>query len=190
MKDALVVKINTILQSDSLKNIYSNYFKEKLHNKVVKICVDDIKLNLFIIFQDNNMELSIDEIQQDVEISGTLSSFIFYSAIGGSDLYSSKINISGDVETANSLNNLFKETDILRGIIMEIIGQKASSSLFSILDPIKDKMSESSERNKNAFSDFLKYDVSLVPTKEDINKYIDDVDEIKSRTDKLLNKIK
>ena len=43
MKDALVEKINTILQSDSLKNIYSNYFKEKLHNKVVKICVDDIK---------------------------------------------------------------------------------------------------------------------------------------------------
>ena len=190
MKDALVEKINTILQSDSLKNIYSNYFKKKLHNKVVKICVDDIKLNLFIIFQDNNMEISIDEIQQDVEISGTLSSFIFYSAIGGSDLYSSKINISGDVETANSLNNLFKETDILRGIIMEIIGQKASSSLFSILDPIKDKMSKSSERNKNAFSDFLKYDVSLVPTTEDINKYIDDVDDIKSRTDKLLNKIK
>ena len=45
-------------------------------------------------------------------------------------------------------------------------------------------------QNKNAFSDFLKYDVMLVPTKEDINKYIDDVDEIKSRTDKLLNKIK
>lgn len=190
MKDNLVEKINTILQSDSLKNIYSNYFKEKLHNKVVKICVNDIKLNLFIKFQGNNMELTIDEIQQDVEISGTLSSFIFYCVIGGSDLYSSKINISGDVETANSLNNLFKETDILRGIIMEIIGQKASSSLFSILDPIKDKMSKSSERNKNAFSDFLKYDVSLVPTKEDINKYIDDVDEIKSRTDKLLNKIK
>jgi ubiquinone biosynthesis protein UbiJ len=51
-------------------------------------------------------------------------------------------------------------------------------------------MSKSSERNKNALSDFLKYDISLVPTKEDINKYIDDVDEIKSRTDKLLNKIK
>ena len=69
MKDTLVEKINAILQSDSLKNIYSNYFKDKLHNKVVKICVDDIKLNSFIKFQDNNMELSTDEIQQDVEIS-------------------------------------------------------------------------------------------------------------------------
>jgi hypothetical protein len=45
MKDTLIEKINALLQSDSLKNIYSNYFKDKLHNKVVKICVDDIKLN-------------------------------------------------------------------------------------------------------------------------------------------------
>ena len=158
------------------QKISKNQKKILLKNKDIKNFSDEEKdqtrrKNISIIFQDNNMELSIDEIQQDVEISGTLSSFIFYSAIGGSDLYSSKINISGDVETANSLNNLFKETDILRGIIMEIIGQKASSSLFSILDPIKEKMSKSSERNKNAFSDFLKYDVSLVPTKEDTVSY-------------------
>ena len=73
---------------------------------------------------------------------------------------------------------------------MEVIGQKASSSLFSVLDPIKEKMDKSSEKNKSALSDFLKYDISLVPTKDDINKYIDDVDEIKSRTEKLISKIK
>ena len=190
MNDKIIEKINNILQTDSLKNIYSNYFKDKLHDKVVKISIVDITLELYIKFKDENMTLSIDENQQDVEISGTLSSFIFYSAVGGNELYSSKINISGDVETANSLNSLFKETDLLRGIIMEVIGQKASSSLFSVLDPIKEKMDKSSEKNKSALSDFLKYDISLVPTKDDINKYIDDVDEIKSRTEKLISKIK
>ena len=190
MNDKIVEKINTVLQTESLKNIYNNYFKDKLHDKVVKISIVDITLEIFIKFEDENMTLSLDENQQDVEISGTLSSFIFYSANGGNELFSSKINISGDVETANSLNNLFKETDLLRGIIMEVIGQKASSSLFSILDPIKMKMDKSSENNKNALSDFLKYDINLVPTRDDINKYIDDVDEIKSRTEKLLSKIK
>ena len=190
MNDKIIEKINTILQTDSLKNIYRNYFKDKLQDKVVKISIVDITLELYIKFKDENMTLSIDENQQDVEISGTLSSFIFYSAVGGNELYSSKINISGDVETANSLNSLFKETDLLRGIIMEVIGQKASSSLFSVLDPIKEKMDKSSEKNKSALSDFLKYDISLVPTKDDINKYIDDVDEIKSRTEKLISKIK
>ena len=125
MSDKIIEKINTILQSDSLKNIYSNYFKDKLQDKVVKISIVDITLELYIKFKDENMTLSIDENQQDVEISGTLSSFIFYSAVGGNELYSSKINISGDVETANSLNSLFKETDLLRGIIMEVIGQKS-----------------------------------------------------------------
>ena len=190
MNDKIVEKINTVLQTESLKNIYNNYFKDKLHDKVVKISIVDITLEIFIKFEDENMTLSLDENQQDVEISGTLSSFIFYSANGGNELFSSKINISGDVETANSLNNLFKETDLLRGIIMEVIGQKASSSLFSILDPIKMKMDKSSENNKSALSDFLKYDINLVPTRDDINKYIDDVDEIKSRTEKLLSKIK
>lgn len=190
MNEKIIEKINTILQSHSLRNVYSNYFKDKLHDKVVKISLVDINLEIFIKFEDQNMILSLSENQQDVEISGTLSSFIFYSAVRGNELFSSKINISGDVETANSLNSLFKETDLLRGIIMEVIGQKASSSLFSVLDPIKEKMDESSEKNKSDLSDFLKYDINLVPTKDDINKYIDDVDEIKSRTEKLLSKIK
>ena len=73
---------------------------------------------------------------------------------------------------------------------MEVIGQKASSSLFSALDPLKERMDKSSEKNKSALSDFLKFDINLVPTRDDINKYIDDVDEIKSRTEKLISKIK
>jgi ubiquinone biosynthesis protein UbiJ len=190
MNDKIIENINNILQTDSLKNVYNNYFKDKLCGKVVKISIVDIALKLYIKFKDENMTLSIDDNQQDVEISGTLSSFIFYSVVRGNELYSSKINISGDVETANSLNNLFKETDLLRGIIMEVIGQKASSSLFSVLDPIKEKFDKSTEKNKSALSEFLKYDINLVPTKDEINKYIDEVDEIKSRTEKLISKMK
>jgi ubiquinone biosynthesis protein UbiJ len=51
-------------------------------------------------------------------------------------------------------------------------------------------MDKSSEKNKSALSDFLKFDINLIPTRDDINKYIDDVDEIKSRTEKLISKIK
>ena len=190
MNNKILERTNIFLQTNSLKNIYNNFFKDKLHKKMVKISFTDITLELFITFGDESINLSVNEEHHDVEISGTLSSFIFYSATGGSELYSSKINISGDVETANMLNNFFKESNILRGIIMEIIGQKASSSLFSILDPIKEKTDKSSEKNKDALSDFLKYDINIVPTKNDINKYIDDVDEIKSRTEKLLSKMK
>jgi len=88
------------------------------------------------------------------------------------------------------LNGLIKETDILRDITVEIIGQKSSSTLFSILDPIKSKIDDSNKKNNDALSDFLKYDIDLIPTKEDINNYIDQVDEIKSRTERLMAKVK
>jgi len=62
--------------------------------------------------------------------------------------------------------------------------------LFSILDPIKSKIDESNKKNNDSLSNFLKYDIDLIPTKEDINNYIDQVDEIKSRTERLMAKIK
>ena len=51
MNDKIIEKINAILQTDSLKNIYSNYFKDKLHDKVVKISIVDITLQLYIKFK-------------------------------------------------------------------------------------------------------------------------------------------
>ncbi len=51
-------------------------------------------------------------------------------------------------------------------------------------------MDKSREKNNTALSDFLKFDINMVPSKEDINNYIDAVDDIKTRTDKLLSRFK
>lgn len=189
MKDKIIKRINKILENETSKNIYISLFKDKLAQKKIKININDIEFAICLNFDSDNIVLSEDEDKVDVEITGSLASFILYASTG-SELLSSKIKISGDVETANTINELFKKTDILRDIIVQMIGQKSASSLFSILDPIKSKIDQSSAKNKDALSKFLKYDIDLIPTKEDINNYIDQVDEIKSRTEKLLAKIK
>jgi len=51
-------------------------------------------------------------------------------------------------------------------------------------------MEKSKERNNVALSDFLRFDINMVPSKEDINDYIDAVDDVKTRTDKLLSRFK
>ena len=51
-------------------------------------------------------------------------------------------------------------------------------------------LEESNENNKDSLSNFLKYDVDLIPTREEIDNYIDQVDEIKRRTEKLIKRIK
>ena len=190
MINDLIKIINKLLERQTFKTIYNDFFKDKLGNKTIKLFISDIGKEFYILFQNDSIRISDENNDEDVSISGTALSLLFYSASGKSELFASKIKISGDVETANALNSLLQESDVLRDIIVEIVGQKAASTLFSILDPIKDKMDKSRETNNAALSDFLKFDINMVPSKEDINNYVDAVDDIKTRTDKLLSRFK
>lgn len=190
MTKNLIKNINKILESRAFKNIYNDFFKDKLCNKIIKLSISDIDKDFFICFKKEVIEITIEQTMEDVSISGSASSLLFYGISGKSDLFASKINISGDVETANALNSLLQESEILRSIIFEILGQSYASTIFSVLDPLKEKLDKSNEAQNSALSNYLKFDISLVPSKEDINDYIDAVDDIKTRTDKLINRFK
>ena len=190
MKEKIIKSINEVLSSGLSIKLYKELVTENLTKKIIKLSIEDIPLELLLNFNDDKISVLTDSDHQDVEISGTLSSFIFYASTGGSDLFSSQITITGDIESANALNSFFKESNLLRIIIIELIGQKPTSTLFSILDPLKNKLKESNESNNESLSNFLKYDINLIPTKQEINDYLDQVDEIKTRTEKLVKKLK
>ena len=190
MKEKIIESINEVLSSDLSIKLYKELIHENLTTKTIKLSIEDISLELLLSFEEEKISVLTDSDHIDVEISGTLSSFIFYASTGGSDLFSSKITITGDIESANALNSFFKESDLLRIIIIELIGQKPTSTLFSIFDPLKNKLKESNESNNESLSNFLKYDINLIPTKQEINDYLDQVDEIKTRTEKLVKKLK
>ena len=43
---------------------------------------------------------------------------------------------------------------------------------------------------ENSIRDYIVFDLDLVPTKDEINNYLNEVDDLNSRTEKLLQKIK
>ena len=185
MKEKIIEGINKVLGTGSSIKLYKELVPKNLTKKIIKLSIE-----LLLNFNEEKISILTDSGHQDVEISGSLSSFIFYASTGGSDLFSSKITITGDIESANALNSFFKESNLLRIIIIELIGQKPTSTLFSIFDPLKNKLKESNESNNESLSNFLKYDINLIPTKQEINDYLDQVDEIKTRTEKLVKKLK
>ncbi len=189
MKDKILESINSALGASISMKIYKEYFKDALKNKLIKINFKDVEKSIFLSFNDDNVQIINTADKFDVEISGNLSSFLFYSLSKDKELFANKINISGDVESANSLNELFKNTDILRSLMFEMFGQKLSSTIFSILDPLENTIGKSSEKYKESLSEYMKYDMEIIPTKDEINNYLDEVDEIKSRTERLKQKI-
>ena len=166
---------------ETSKQVYINYVRD-VSSKIIKINIEDISFDIFLSFDDDKITILQDSDKVDVEISGTLTSLFFIPPLEVVIYFHLKL-ISGDVESANSLNKFLKESGVIKAIIIEILGQKTSSSLFSILEPIKQKYDESNDRTNDSISNFLKYDIELIPTKSEINDYIDKVDDIKSRTE-------
>lgn len=189
MKHKLIQKINQALGSSLSMRIYKEHFEASLHNKIIKINFLDLDKSIFLHFQDEYISILEHSDKFDVEIAGKVVSFIFYSISRDKELYSSKINISGDIESANSLNKLIKNTQFFRAIIFELLGENLTSTFFSFLEPLEASMNKSNEHYKDSLSEFLKYDINVIPTKEEVNKFLDDVDDIKSRTERLRKKI-
>ena len=56
------------------------------------------------------------------------------------------------------------------------------------METLNTTISEIFENATEDLSDFLIDDINLFPTEKDINKFLDDVDNLRSRTDKLVKK--
>ena len=79
MKDKILESINSALGASISMKIYKEYFKDALKNKLIKINFKDVEKSIFLSFNDDNVQIINTADKFDVEISGNLSSFLFYS---------------------------------------------------------------------------------------------------------------
>ena len=132
MKEKIIKNINEVLSSGLSIKLYKELVPENLTKKIIKLSIEDISLELLLNFSEDKISVLADSDHQDVEISGTLSSFIFYAFTGGSDLFSSKITITGDIESANALNDLKDASLIDSPTKYQLTSTECSSVHFSI----------------------------------------------------------
>ena len=55
---------------------------------------------------------------------------------------------------------------------------------------VTSKISDLVGDKQNDIKDYLIHDLEVLPSKKEIGKFLDEVDEVKSRTEKLMKKIK
>ena len=177
--------INKLFQSEPfLKSIPNNFFND-IDGKIVKINFKDLSYNVIIKIHDNAFSLIDDEDKFDVELIASPVILGMFIITKGSEQFSSKISINGDIDTANKFNQFISSSEKLRELATHLLGENLSSTL-------EEKLSGASSSFQNIFQeatkdivDLLIDDINVIPTKNDINKFLDDVDDLKSRTDQL-----
>ena len=190
IKEFTIRNLNKFFLSEKFTSSMPNGLLEDINNKKIKINIVDIQQDVCIKIDENRIVLleKLDDV--DVEISSSFINFLFFILSKGSDTYSSKINISGDIETANKFNEILSKSSELRELIANYIGGENFAKIESVFSNVTSKLSDLVGDKQKDIKDYLIHDLEVLPSKKEIEKFLDEVDEVKSRTEKLMKKIK
>ena len=78
----------------------------------------------------------------------------------------------------------------IKEIIVHLLGKEKSVFIEKKIYKISSFFKDIFRSSSNDIVDLLIDDLNLLPSKPDIDRYLDDVDNLKSRTDKLYQKFK
>jgi ubiquinone biosynthesis protein UbiJ len=182
--------VNKVLASDIfIKSIPENYFAD-IDNKKIKINLKDIEYSIIIKINNNTLLLIDEEDDYDVELIASPATLILFILSKGSDKFSSKIIINGDIETANKFNKFLSSSEKIKEIVVHLLGEDRATQLEDKSERFINFFKDIIKKSSKDMIDLLTDDLSFITSKADINQYIDDVDDLKSRTEKLFQKYK
>ena len=182
---SIIFYINKLFQSKVFINSIPEKFFDDIDGKIVKINLKNLSYNMMIKIHDNAFQLIDDEDKFDVELIASPITFAMFVLTKGSDKFSSKISINGDIDTANKFNQFISSSEKLRELANHILGENISNTLEEKLSNATSSFQTLFQETSSDIVDLLVDDINVIPTKNDINKFLDDVDDLKSRADKL-----
>ena len=190
IKEEVIKILNKFLSSEKFISSTPKNFLGDIDGKKIKINITDIEKEVFISIEGKKIILIESLNTFDVEISSSIINFAFFILSRGSDTYSSKIKISGDVDTANKFNEILSKSSELRELVSNYIGGENFAKIESIFSNLSSKFSEFMGNKQKDIRDYLIHDLEILPSKNEVEKFLDDVDEVRSRTEILMKKIK
>ena len=182
--------INKVLQSDVFNKSIPDNFLSEINNKKIKINLKDINYSTILHISDNTIIILDEEGNYDVELITTPATLALFILSKGSDKFSSKIIINGDIDTANKFNNFLSSSEKIKEILIHLIGKEKTKDIEKGIISITAFFNDIFSSSTSDLVDFLTDDITVLPSKSDVNQFLDEVDSLKSRTDKLYQKYK
>ena len=189
-KSSAIEYINKVLQSDAFNKSIPDNFLSEINDKKIKINLKDINYSTILHISDNTIIILDEEGKFDVELITTPATLALFILSKGSDKFSSKIIINGDIDTANKFNNFLSSSEKIKEILIHLIGKEKTKDIEKGIKSITAFFNDIFSSSASDLVDFLTDDLTVLPSKSDVNQFLDEVDSLKSRTDKLYQKYK
>ena len=155
-----------------------------LSNKIISIVLSNTSTTLYIISVEGRFEL-LEEIEKepDLVLEGSPIAFInYFNNIGSS----STIKVSGDASLAESFSYIMQKIQInWEQIIADYTNDDTAFYSQKILEFFQSKKSEIKESFYRNSKEYFRDETDIIPTKVQINNYVQDVDNLKNKIEVL-----
>ena len=155
-----------------------------LSNKIISIVLSNTSTTLYIISLEGRFEL-LEEIEEeaDLVLEGSPIAFINYFNNIGSG---SSIKVSGDASLAESFSYIMQKIQInWEQIIADYTNDDTAFYSQKILEFFQSKKSEIKESFYRNSKEYFRDEIDIIPTKDQINNYIQNVDNLKNKIEVL-----
>lgn len=163
---------------------------QALDGKVLELIINPLSVNFFIQFKDKKIHL-LDryEGQVDTIIHSNPIGLIRLSLLPASkarSLFNDKIRMSGDIELGQQVKQLFDNMDIdWEGHLAHFTGDVVAHQIGSLLRKGMDFKKRFSDSMRLNVSEYLHEELRAVPSKNEIDDFFSDIDELSLSVERL-----
>jgi ubiquinone biosynthesis protein UbiJ len=164
---------------------------QALHGKCLEIIVSPLNVHFFILFANTEIQLLLSYPDHpDTVIHSSPLGLIRLGLLPASkvrSLFNDKIKMSGDIELGQKVKRLFDELDVdWEGHLAHFTGDVVAhqiGSLFRQGRAFKQRLGTSMQQN---VTEYLQDELRIFPSREEINDFFNDVDELSLRAERLV----
>lgn len=151
----------------------------KLEGKTVKWVIEDWHISFYIILNANGVELHPTmTTTPNTTITGKLPALLRLGLAKASNsaLFENRIQIEGDLNTGETLRAILSDMDIdWEEHLSKIVGDIAAHKISTAAKEIKSSFSGAKQTLERNLKEFLQLELQALPTREQVNTFIDDV---------------
>jgi ubiquinone biosynthesis accessory factor UbiJ len=168
----------------------------KVEGKLLHIYLLQLEADIFVMLTQQGVQLltkPVLDVAPDLIISATPLALLRYISVAKDYAHPAdhQVNIQGDVGLAQQLQQLAKSLDIdWEGQLAKITGDLVAHRLGRFAKGVKTWAKQASKNMQQDVSEYLQYEVELLPTREQIENFYSDVDTLRDDSERLLMKFK
>ncbi|MFN3234989.1 MAG: SCP2 domain-containing protein [Gammaproteobacteria bacterium] len=165
---------------------------EALDGKVVSINVKRPSVAIFLYFSSDGIKLYGDyDDHIDTSITAPLFTLIQMKTKKGSSVGLSQFHIQGNMEVAQQMDALFRQHHIdWEEHLSRFVGDALAYKLGKFARGRREAAKSFSESMQKNITEFLQEETRLTPTKDELNDFFDQIDQLRLAVDRLEARIK